>query len=93
MSQMVYYREKAQALRVSKIIIIVLIHNYLVNIFLAMLIRASSVAPWYRILPPMQETRVQYLGWEDPLEMQMATHSSILVGKSHEQRALAGYSS
>ena len=27
----------------------------------------------------MQETQVQYLGWEDPLEKEMATHSSILV--------------
>ena len=28
-------------------------------------------------LPAMQETQVQYLGWEDPLEEGMATHSSI----------------
>ena len=27
----------------------------------------------------MQETQVQFLGWEDPLEEGMATHSSILV--------------
>ena len=27
----------------------------------------------------MQETQVQSLGWEDPLEKEMATHSSILV--------------
>ena len=27
----------------------------------------------------MQETRVQFLGWEDPLEKGMATHSSILA--------------
>ena len=30
-------------------------------------------------LPVMQETWVQSLGWEDPLEEGMATHSSILV--------------
>ena len=30
-------------------------------------------------LPIMQETWVQFLGWEDPLEKGMATHSSILV--------------
>ena len=30
-------------------------------------------------LPAMQETGVQSLGWEDPLEKGMATHSSILV--------------
>ena len=30
-------------------------------------------------LPPMQETQVQSLGQEDPLEKEMATHSSILA--------------
>ena len=30
-------------------------------------------------LPTMQETRVQFLGKEDPLEKEMATHSSILA--------------
>ena len=30
-------------------------------------------------LPAMQETRVQSLGWEDPLEKGMAIHSSILA--------------
>jgi len=29
----------------------------------------------------VQETRVQSLGWEDPLEKEMATHSSILAWK------------
>ena len=29
-------------------------------------------------LPAVRETRVQSLGWEDPLEKEMATHSSIL---------------
>ena len=27
----------------------------------------------------MQETEIQSLGWEDPLEKEMATHSSILA--------------
>ena len=31
-----------------------------------------------KIHKPMQETRVQSLGWEDPLEEEMAFHSSIL---------------
>ena len=31
--------------------------------------------------PPMQETRVRSLGWEDPLEKEMAAHSSILAWK------------
>ena len=30
-------------------------------------------------LPAMQETQVQFLGWEDPLEKEMTTHSSILA--------------
>ena len=32
-------------------------------------------------LPAMQETRVRSLGWEDPLEKEMATHSSILASR------------
>ena len=32
-------------------------------------------------LPAMQETNVQSLDWEDPLEKEMATHSSILAWK------------
>ena len=32
-------------------------------------------------LPAIQETQVQSLGWEDPLEKGMATHSSILAWK------------
>ena len=33
---------------------------------------------------------VPSLGWEDPLEKEMATHSSILAGESRGQRSLAG---
>jgi len=40
----------------------------------------------------MQETKVQSLGWEDPLEKEMATHSSTLPGKSHGCRSMVGYS-
>ena len=39
----------------------------------------------------MQEMQVQSLGQEDPLEEEMATHSSILAGESHGQRDLVGY--
>ena len=42
--------------------------------------------------PAMQETWVQSLGWEDPLEKGMATHSSILAGEFHGQRSLVSYS-
>ena len=40
---------------------------------------ASLVAQLVKNLPAMQETWVQFLGWEDPLEKEMATHSSILA--------------
>ena len=44
-------------------------------------------------LPAMWETQVQSLGWEDLMEKEMATHSSILAWKkSHGQRSLVGYS-
>ena len=33
-------------------------------------------------LPAMQETWVRSLGWEDPLEKEMAAHSSILAWKT-----------
>ena len=32
-------------------------------------------------LPEVRETRIRSLGWEDPLEKEMATHSSILAWK------------
>ena len=38
--------------------------------------RASLLAEQERICLPMQETQVHSLGWEDPLEKGMATHSS-----------------
>ena len=41
--------------------------------------RASLVAQRLKHLPIMLETRVQSLGWEDPLEKEMATHSSTLA--------------
>ena len=40
---------------------------------------ASLVAQMEKNLPAMQEAWVQSLGWEDPLEEGMATHSSILA--------------
>ena len=41
--------------------------------------RASLVVQRLKHLPPMRETWVRSLGWEDPLEKEMATHSSILA--------------
>ena len=46
-------------------------------------------------LPAMQETQetqVRSQGQEDPLEQEMATHSSILAWETHGQRSLVGYS-
>ena len=41
--------------------------------------RASLVAQMAKRLPAMWETRVRSLGWEDLLEKEMETHSSILA--------------
>ena len=43
-------------------------------------------------LPAVQETRVQSLGGEDPLEKGMAPTPVFLPGEVHGQRSLAGYS-
>ena len=46
------------------------------------------MAQWVKNTPVMQETleiQFQSLGWEDPLEEEMATHSSILTGKSMDR--------
>ena len=40
---------------------------------------ASLIAQWVKNHPEMQETPVQSLGWEDPLEKGKATHSSVLA--------------
>ena len=56
------------------------------------MIRASQVAQMVKNLPAMQENWVQPLGWEDPLEKDMATHSVFLPGEFHGQRSLVGYS-
>ena len=39
----------------------------------------SFIAQLLKSLPAMQETQVQFLGGKDPLEKEMATHSSILA--------------
>ena len=43
------------------------------------LLWASLVAQMVTCLPAMRETRVRFLGWEDPLEMEMAVHSITLA--------------
>ena len=43
-------------------------------------------------LPTLWETQVRALGWEDPLEKEMATTPVLLPGQSHGLRSVAGYS-
>ena len=54
----------------------------------------TVVAQIVKNLPAMQETWVQSLGWEDPLEEDMTTHSSILAWRipwtEEPSRATAG---
>ena len=52
---------------------------------------ASLVAQKVKNLPAVQETQVQSLDWEDPLEKGMAIHPVFLPRESHGQRSLAGY--
>ena len=44
-------------------------------------LKASLVSQRIKRLPAMQETRVRFLGWEDPLEKEMEIHSSTLAWK------------
>ena len=54
---------------------------------------ASLVAQTVKNLPAMWEIWIQFLGWGDPLEESMATHSSILAWRiPNGQRSLVGYS-
>ena len=51
---------------------------------------ASLVAQTVKNPPAMQETQVRFLGWENPLEKEMATHCSFLAWRIHGQRSLVG---
>ena len=51
------------------------------------------VAQRLKHLPAMRETWVQSLGWEDPLEKEMATHSSILAWRIPWTEELGGLQS
>ena len=53
---------------------------------------ASSVTQVVKNLPAMQETQVQSLSQEDPLEKQMATHSNVLAWRIPWTEGLVGYS-
>ena len=51
---------------------------------------ASLVSQSVKNLPAVQQTRVRSLGWEDPLEKKMATHSSILAWRIPWTEELGG---
>ena len=53
---------------------------------------ASLVAQTVNNVPAMQETRVQSLGWEDPLEKGMQSTPIFWPREFHGQRSLVGYS-
>ena len=52
---------------------------YLFTFHCDLILGASLVSQMVKTLPAMQETQVRSLGPEDPLEKDMATHSSILA--------------
>ena len=54
-------------------------------------LRACLVAQTVKNLPKMQETRVQSLGQEDPLEKSMGPTPVFLPGEFYGQRSLVGY--
>ena len=51
---------------------------------------ASPVAQMVKNLPAMQETQVQSLGWEDPLEEEMSSPSSILAWRIPQTEETGG---
>ena len=55
--------------------------------------RDSLVAQRITHLPALQETRLQSLGWEDPLEKEMVTQSSILAWRIPWTEELGGLQS
>ena len=54
--------------------------------------KSSLVAQLVKNLPAMQETQVQFLGWEDPWRRKRQPTPILLPGESHGQRSLASYS-
>ena len=56
------------------------------------ILEASLVAQTVENPPAMGGTWIRALCQEDPLEKEMATHSSILAWESRGQRSLVGYS-
>ena len=59
--------------------VIIIVHNVLPQRILPLLPDPSMLAQMVKSPPAIQETWIQSLVWEDPLEESMATHSSILA--------------
>ena len=55
-------------------------------------LNSSLVAQWVKHLPPMRETWVRSLDWEDPWRKKWQPTPVLLPGKSHGLRSLVGYS-
>ena len=64
--------------------------NEKIHIYMYVCITKGFPAQMVKNLPAMWETWVQSLGWEDPLEEGMATHSCSCLENPHGQRSLAG---
>ena len=69
----------SRLVRVYHLIFIPLVTHYSSLILFKGQLLASLVAQMVKRLSAMWETRVRSLGWEDPLEKEMATHSSTLA--------------
>ena len=55
--------------------------NSILQVKSTQILLSTYVAQMVKHLSTMRETRVQALGWEDPLEMEMAIHSSTIAWK------------
>ena len=53
---------------------------------------ASLMVHTVKNVPAIPDTWVQVLSWEDPLEMGLTNHSSILAWRIHGERSLVDYS-
>ena len=64
-----------------------LYRNLIMTLFLGFVLKVVFRPNLYYA---MQETQVQSLGWEDPLEKEMATHSSILAWEIRRTKESGG---
>ena len=89
-------KEKNQGRQVKLLLFLYFIWPNISNVSFqcrnSIIIEASLVAQRVKCLPAMQETWVQSLGQEDPLEKETATTPVLLPGKSRGQRSLVDYS-